>query len=746
MGTIDYTIVIVYLTAIVTLGVMLQKRASAGIDSYFLGNRGMPWWALGASGMASNLDVAGTMINTAWIFALGAAGMFIEIRGGVTLIMAFLMIFMGKWNRRARVMTMAEWMRFRFGKEREGNVARLMAAISIIIVIIAMVTYFAVGSGKFISTFLGLPDIGRVTESLSESEVNEIEGSFAQMDVTRQSVVAEIEAMDLHLPEQRNMEQAWMDLVKKWDRLKENRQRVTSLSQFQNEIIEFGTSAKSLRSSISIHYQRSADQGLLALRHIVDGLMDQKDKLSEAYGEAAEFQIIFKAQFLAAIFMIVLAMIYTVASGLYGVVWTDVFQGLLIFGTIAFICITAFTQFNIPEIFSVSIPMRDGTFQSIQTTREAWTSVLPNWKLAFPADSTYSIYNLFGIAILFYLIKVTIEGSGGTSGYMIQRYFAAKSDRDCGLLSLFWTFLLSFRWPFIAAIAIMGVSYGASHGVISDPEMVLPVVVNELIPVGIKGLLVAGLIAAAMSTFDSTVNAGASYWVKDIYQAYINPRANEKKLMRHSRWASIFIVLMGLLFSLAITNINEIWGWITMSIGAGMIIPTLVRWYWWRMNGWGFAIGTAVGMVAAVVQRLVFPDVPEYVSFSFASGLSFVGMLVGTLATKPTNEDILVEFYKRTRPFGFWGPIRKKIPAQIMENVNKENRRDKISILMAVPWQVVLFLMWITIIMKRWDLFGYLISLLIVLSIGLYFFWFRHLSTEVKIDAATGEKKVIGDL
>jgi len=746
MGTIDYTIVIVYLTAIVTLGVMLQKRASAGIDSYFLGNRGMPWWALGASGMASNLDVAGTMINTAWIFALGAAGMFIEIRGGVTLIMAFLMIFMGKWNRRARVMTMAEWMRFRFGKEREGNVARLMAAISIIIVIIAMVTYFAVGSGKFISTFLGLPDIGRVTESLSESEVNEIEGSFAQMDVTRQSVVAEIEAMDLHLPEQRNMEQAWMDLVKKWDRLKENRQRVTSLSQFQNEIIEFGTSAKSLRSSISIHYQRSADQGLLALRHIVDGLMDQKDKLSEAYGEAAEFQIIFKAQFLAAIFMIVLAMIYTVASGLYGVVWTDVFQGLLIFGTIAFICITAFTQFNIPEIFSVSIPMRDGTFQSIQTTREAWTRVLPNWKLAFPADSTYSIYNLFGIAILFYLIKVTIEGSGGTSGYMIQRYFAAKSDRDCGLLSLFWTFLLSFRWPFIAAIAIMGVSYGASHGVISDPEMVLPVVVNELIPVGIKGLLVAGLIAAAMSTFDSTVNAGASYWVKDIYQAYINPRANEKKLMRHSRWASIFIVLMGLLFSLAITNINEIWGWITMSIGAGMIIPTLVRWYWWRMNGWGFAIGTAVGMVAAVVQRLVFPDVPEYVSFSFASGLSFVGMLVGTLATKPTNEDILVEFYKRTRPFGFWGPIRKKIPAQIMENVNKENRRDKISILMAVPWQVVLFLMWITIIMKRWDLFGYLISLLIVLSIGLYFFWFRHLSTEVKIDAATGEKKVIGDL
>ena len=155
MSIVDYSIVILYLAGIVTLGVMLQKRASAGIDSYFLGNRNMPWWALGASGMASNMDVSGTMINTAWIFALGAAGMFIEIRGGVTLIMAFLMIFMGKWNRRAKVMTVAEWMRFRFGPEREGHVARLIAAISIIVMVIAMITYFAVGSGKFISTFLG---------------------------------------------------------------------------------------------------------------------------------------------------------------------------------------------------------------------------------------------------------------------------------------------------------------------------------------------------------------------------------------------------------------------------------------------------------------------------------------------------------------------------------------------------------------------------------------------------------------
>ena len=139
MTAFDYTIVVVYLAAIVLVGLYLEKRASTGIDSYFLGGRTMPWWALGASGMASNFDVSGTMINTAFIFALGASGMFIEIRGGVTLIMAFLMIFQGKWNRRAMVMTLAEWMHFRFGTGRQGDVARLVAAVSVMIMTVAMI-------------------------------------------------------------------------------------------------------------------------------------------------------------------------------------------------------------------------------------------------------------------------------------------------------------------------------------------------------------------------------------------------------------------------------------------------------------------------------------------------------------------------------------------------------------------------------------------------------------------------------
>jgi SSS family solute:Na+ symporter len=603
MTILDYSIVIVYLVSMVLIGLFFQRKASDGIDSYFLGNRKMPWWALGASGMASNLDISGTMINTAFIFALGAAGFFIEIRGGVTLIMAFLMIFQGKWNRRAEVMTLAEWMHFRFGKDKQGDTARLIAAFSIIIMTIAMITYFAIGSGKFIAEFLGIP-------------------AFMGLD----------------------------------------------------------------------------------------------------------------SHFWAAALMIFLAMIYTVASGLYGVVWTDVFQGILIFGTIIYICVLSIVSFNLPETFQISVPLREGGFMAMQTTKEAWTSLFPTWTLDMPASSTYSIYNLFGIAILFYLIKVTLEGSGGTSQYMIQRFFASRSDRESGLLSLFWTFLLSFRWPFIAAFATMGVVLGSQHGVIDDPETVLPVVINELVPIGIKGLLVAGLMAAAMSTFDSTVNAGAAYWVKDIYQTYINKNASEKQLISHSRWSSVIIVVLGLVFMLFIRNINEIWGWITSSLGAGLLIPTLARWYWWRMNGYGFAAGTVAGMGAAVLQRIFLPDIPEYYAFTIATVSSLVGMIIGTYTSTPTDHSVLYEFYKRTRPFGMWKPVKDKIKAETMDRINTENRRDIISTFLAVPWQVVLFLTGMAIIFKRWDEFFWLGIILVALSVGLYFNWFRHLSTEVKVD------------
>jgi len=600
MSTIDFTIVGIYLSAMIIVGMWFQRKASEGIDSYFLGNRQLPWWALGASGMSSNLDISGTMIIVALVYAIGARGFYIEIRGGVTLIMAFLMIFQGKWSRRANVMTLAEWMEFRFGSDKEGQLARFITAVTSIIMTVAMVTYFAIGGGKFLGTFLGIPDL-------------------------------------LGLP----------------------------------------------------------------------------------------------SHFWAAAILIALATIYTVASGLYGVIWTDVFQGILIFMAIFYVAVKAFS-IDLPEEFLVSMPIKEsagGGFKNYLTSFSDWTSIVPKWNLNIASESTYSMYNLFGIAVLFYLFKTIIEGSGGTGNYMIQRYFAAKNDKEAGLLSLFWTFLLSFRWPFIGAMAVWGVSLA---GQITDPEMVLPAVVATL-PIGIKGFLVAGLMAAAMSTFDSTVNAGAAYWVKDIYLEHINPNADHKLKMKHSYIASILIVIAGLILTLFIKNINDIWGWITMSIGAGMIIPQLVRWYWWRLNGYGYAIGMATGTIAAIGWKLLAPEgTEEYFAFIFSAGLSLIGTIIGTLLTEPTDDKVLENFYEKTQPFGFWGYIREKFPKEFIADVKTENRRDIFSVFMAVPWQICLFLMWMMLIMKRWDNFIVTLILTVILSITLYFSWFRHLSVSVK--------------
>jgi solute:Na+ symporter, SSS family len=596
MHLIDYIIISVYLLLLVGFGVYLQKKASTGIDSFFLGNRKIPWWALGASGMASNLDVSGTMIIVALIYAIGLNGFFIEIRGGIVLVMAFFMIFMGKWNRRAGVMTLAEWMQFRFGPGRAGNIARLLAAITNLAFAVAVVTYFAQGGGIFLGTILG---------------------------------------MDPNL---------------------------------------------------------------------------------------------------AALIMIVLASIYTIASGLYGVVYTDVFQGFLILVAILYVCFLAFTQYTLPDEFMVSVPLVGGGFQELKTSITTWVDVVPSWNMNLPGE--YAAYNFLGIAVMFYLAKTVIEGSGGSGGYLVQRYYAAENDREAGLLSLLWILLLSFRWPFVVSMAIIGIVYGSQHGVIQNPEEVLPTVLLNVIPTGMKGLLLAGLIAAAMSTFDSVVNSGAAYWVKDIYQKFIRPDADEKKLIWHSRMASLVIVVVGLALTYAFNNLNQVWSWLTMGLGSGFIIPQVIRWYWWRFNGWGFASGVFTGMVMAFAQLIFYPGIGDMWGFLIITSASFVASILGTFMSDPVDDEVLMNFYRKTRPFGFWGHIREKVQDIDQHEVALENKRDLRSIFIAVPWQLTLFLTPMVLVTRQWHLFWPLFGLLMVLSLLLYFGWFRHLSARPRTSVA----------
>lgn len=573
MHLIDYSIIGCYFAVLILFGLYLRKRASRGLDEYFLGGRKIPWWVLGVSGMASNLDMTGTMVIISFFYILGVKGFLIELRGGVCLAMAFFMVILGKWHSRAGVMTIAEWMEFRFGKGKQGEIARLLSALAAVITTVGMVAYFFVGTGKFLSLFLPFSP------------------------------------------------------------------KVCSL------------------------------------------------------------------------IMIAVALFYTVLSGLYGVVYTDLFQSLLIGFAAIFISVKAFMSVDYAAVQAITPP--------------DWTNVIPSWRMAMP--SGYEIYNLLGLSVIFYFLKVFIEGFGGPQGYTAQRYFSVKSDRESGLFSMLWISLLSFRWPFIIAIALLGFTLGPQ---VTDPEMVLPMVLVHLIPTGIKGLMIAALIAAAMSTFDSTINAGASYLINDIYRKYITPTATEKQLIRASYGASIIIVILGIVIGVITPTINTIWGWITMSLGAGMFIPLFVRWYWWRLNGYGFAMGTAVGIIGAILQKALFPYWPEWRAFLIVSLVSLCGMMITTLLTEATPSAVLNNFYSKTRPFGFWHKVRQGFDQRVLSSIRKETRCDLLALAFAIPWHLALFLTPVHLVLHHWSRFYLFLSILVISSIGLYFFWYKNLDRD----------------
>jgi hypothetical protein len=162
-----------------------------------------------------------------------------------------------------------------------------------------------------------------------------------------------------------------------------------------------------------------------------------------------------------------------------------------------------------------------------------------------------------------------------------------------------------------------------------------------------------------MSTFSATVNSGASFIVRDLWQPYLRPGASERKSVRFSYLATILLVLIGIGIGSQATSIAQIWNWMMMALGAGAVVPNVLRWYWWRMNGWGYTVGTLGGMLLSLVA-LFLPDAPVYYVFPLICAASLIASVAVSLATKSTDGEILVAFYKSVRPFGLWKPVAVK--------------------------------------------------------------------------------------
>ncbi|MGB2959890.1 MAG: sodium:solute symporter, partial [Bacteroidota bacterium] len=316
-----------------------------------------------------------------------------------------------------------------------------------------------------------------------------------------------------------------------------------------------------------------------------------------------------------AIILMSITTIYVLLGGMYSVILTDLLQFALLSVTSVIIGIIALTKVS-PEMLESVVP--EGWLDlSIGWHLDLdWSELIPAVNDQINSDG-YSLFFIFFFMIVFKGILNSMAGPVPT--YDMQRMLAARSPREAGLMNAIVSVAIVPRWIMVPAVAVLAVVFfgpeldAMGHNI--DFELVLPHVINKFVPVGATGLLLAGLLAAFMSTFDSTVNCGAAYVVNDIYKKYINPYGRSRQYVIASYAASVLLVLLGVLFGLMPHSINAITEWIVFGLAGGYTAPNILRWHWWRFNGHGYFWGMISGVVFAITFGQILPDVSAVNSF-----------------------------------------------------------------------------------------------------------------------------------
>ncbi len=362
---------------------------------------------------------------------------------------------------------------------------------------------------------------------------------------------------------------------------------------------------------------------------------------------------------LLAVLIIGLTTIYVLLGGLFSVVVTDVIQtvvltvGSLIIAFIAWLKLTPEGLAKVPDGFtSLSVP----------------------WKLPELSGTDNAQFEFFGALVIVWIMKGLLMNAGGPAQmYDFQRFLAARNERDAAKIGAAWSVFLIVRWALVMGIVLLALT-GVSG--VTDSEKVMPLVLKDFLPVGVRGIVVAGLLAAFMSTFSSTVNSGASFIVRDLWQPFKKKQVTERQAVHFSYFATVLLVLFGILIGFQSGSIAKIWSWMMMALGGGVLMPNVLRWYWWRMNGWGYALGTFGGILLSIVS--LFTDtVPDYVVFPLIVMASLLLSVIGSLVTRPVDKKLLNEFYRSIRPFGLWKPVQEDSGLTASERENKAEKASR---------------------------------------------------------------------
>lgn len=404
-----------------------------------------------------------------------------------------------------------------------------------------------------------------------------------------------------------------------------------------------------------------------------------------------------------ALIIIAITTLYTIKGGMYSVVGTEVLQFVIMSISCAVVGYIAYTSVSQEQIAAAVPPGWDELFFGWEMGLD-WTGYLDSVNQRIAEDG-FGAIGLLLIAMIFKGIFASLAGP--VPSYDMQRVLSTRTPAEAARMSGLTILVLYFpRYLMIAGFAVLALVYLTPEfeamGADIDFETVLPLAIDRFVPSGFQGLLLAGLLAAFMGTFAAFINAAPAYLVNDLYKKYINPEAPQRTYIRYSYLASFALVAIGLIGGFFAQSINALTLWITSALYGGYAAANALKWVWWRFNGYGYFWGMIGGLLGATFIPPLFPDVVAIYLFPVIFAISVAGCLLGTFLTPAEPDEVLMHFYKKTNPWGFWAPIREKVlAADPGFEPNRNFKRDAFNVLVGIIWQMTLVVMPMYLLIKQ---------------------------------------------
>jgi SSS family solute:Na+ symporter len=356
---------------------------------------------------------------------------------------------------------------------------------------------------------------------------------------------------------------------------------------------------------------------------------------------------------------------YVALGGLWGVLWTDLFQFILKMGVV--IAIAYYAVRACGGMHALLNRLQTAAPPESSAVHGNPVAFFPNFAQGFTTSGWWML------PVITFVVNLGIQwwaawypgAEPGGGGYIAQRIFSAKNERH-GLLSVLWFNIAHYAvrpWPWIlTALATIVLFPG-----LKEPEKGYILALTNYLPPALRGLAVAGFLAAFMSTIATQLNWGASYLVADFYRRFIRKDGSDSHYVNIGRLATVVLVLIAGYVASQLTSIKSGWEFV-LEIGAGTGGVYLLRWYWWRINAWSeiSAMLSSLFVVAAIHKFNLFAGngSVEFAKTAITTtGITTLVWIIVTLTTKPEPQAVLQRFYRDVRPdVRGWRPVAATVP------------------------------------------------------------------------------------